>query len=33
MESLLYLTEVEDSMYNENDWGLDEYNVEMLTSV
>jgi len=33
METLVYLTEVEDAMYTENDWGLDEYNIEVLTSV
>lgn len=33
MQSLIYLTELEDRMYNENDWGLDEYNIEVLTSV
>lgn len=33
MESLIYLTEVEDQMYTENDWGLDEYTVEVLMSV
>lgn len=32
-ESLQFLSELEDLMYLENDWGLDEYNNEILTSV